>query len=93
MMLTEALIRHLKFHESLESAIEAPRFYMEDNKIYSEIRYSRGIRNELEEMGYDIELKSSPIYYGGIQAIVIDKGKSVIFGSADSRREGTWKVK
>ncbi|MBS4206727.1 gamma-glutamyltransferase [Bacillus sp. FJAT-50079] len=93
MMLTEVLVRHLLFDEPLQEAIDAPRFYVEDNHIQTEIRYPKGVQNELKKMGYKMGMNSYPIYYGGIQALVIDKKENVIYGGTDSRREGTWKVK
>ncbi|MEH7288311.1 gamma-glutamyltransferase [Priestia megaterium] len=93
MMLTEVLVRHLLFKESLQDAIDAPRFSIENNHLYTEFQYPTSIREELEGMGYDVEEKSSSIYYGGVQAIVIDQKDNVIYGGADPRRQGTWKVK
>lgn len=93
MMLTEVLVRHLLFKESLQDAIDAPRFSIENNHLYTEFQYPTSVREELEGMGYDVEEKSSSIYYGGVQAIVIDQKDSVIYGGADPRRQGTWKVK
>lgn len=93
MMLTEVLVRHLLFKESLQDAIDAPRFSIENNHLYTEFQYPTSVREELEGMGYDVEEKSSSIYYGGVQAIVIDQKDNVIYGGADPRRQGTWKVK
>ena len=93
MMLTEVLVRHLKFNEPLQDAIETPRFSVENDHIYTEIQYPVGVQNELNDMGYDVEMNSSPLYYGGIQALVIDKSENKIFGGADPRRKGTWMVK
>ena len=93
MMLTEVLVRHLLFKDSLQDAIDAPRFSIENNHLYTEFQYPTSVREELEGMGYDVEEKSSSIYYGGVQAIVIDQKDNVIYGGADPRRQGTWKVK
>ncbi|HWL24641.1 MAG TPA: gamma-glutamyltransferase [Ureibacillus sp.] len=93
MMLTEVLVRHLKFNEPLQDAIETPRFSVENDHIYTEIQYPVSVQNELNDIGYDVEMNSSPLYYGGIQAIVIDKSENIISGGADPRREGTWMVK
>lgn len=93
MMLTEVLVRHLKFNEPLKDAIETPRFSVENDRIYTEIQYPVGVQNELNDMGYDVERNSSPFYYGGIQALVIDKSKNKIFGVADLRRKGKSMVK
>ncbi|MED5243381.1 gamma-glutamyltransferase [Priestia sp. LL-8] len=93
MMLTEVLVRHLLFKDSLQDAIDAPRFSIENNHLYTEFQYPTSVREELEGMGYDVKEKSSAIYYGGIQAIVIDQKNNRIYGAADPRRQGTWKVK
>lgn len=93
MMLTEVLVRHLLFKDSLQDAIDAPRFSIENNHLYTEFQYPTSVREELKGMGYDVEEKSSSIYYGGVQAIVIDQKDNVIYGGADPRRQGTWKVK
>jgi gamma-glutamyltranspeptidase/glutathione hydrolase len=93
MMLTEVLVRHLKFNEPLQDAIETPRFSVDNDHIYTEIQYPVGVQKELKGMGYDVEMNSSPLHYGGIQALVIDKSENIIFGGADPRREGTWMVK
>ena len=93
MMLTEVLVRHLKFNEPLQEAIETPRFSVENENIYTEIQYPVGVQNELNDMGYNVEMNSSKLYYGGIQALVIDKKENIIFGGADRRRDGTWDAK
>ena len=93
MMLTEVLVRHLKFNEPLQEAIETPRFSVENENIYTEIQYPVGVQNELNDMGYNVEMNSSKLYYGGIQALVIDKKENIIFGGADKRRAGTWDAK
>ena len=81
MMLTEVLVRHLLFKDSLQDAIDAPRFSIENNHLYTEFQYPTSVREELEGMGYDVKEKSSAIYYGGIQAIVIDQKQSYLRSS------------
>ena len=93
MMLTEVLVRHLKFNEPLQDAIDKPRFSVENENIYTESQYPADVQNELNDMGYNVEMNSSKLYYGGIQALVIDKKENIIFGGADKRREGTWDAK
>ncbi len=93
MMLTEVLARYIGFEESLDIAIEAPRFYSENNNILTEYRYPKNVTDALELKGYRVEVKTSPLFYGGIQSIVIDKKDEQIFGGADSRRNGIWEVK
>ena len=92
-MLTEVLIRYLGFDESLETAIEAPRFSFENNKITTETRYPAEVTDELNAKGYHVEMNNSTLYFGGIQTLVIDENEENIYGGADSRRGGTWQVK
>ncbi len=93
MMLTEVLVRYLTFDQSLQESIEAPRFFIEDNKVYTEVKYLPKIQNDLKDIGYLVEYKNSPIYYGGVQVLVRDGEENVMFGAGDPRRNGTWKVK
>src|SRR5690625_1691768 len=88
MVMTEVLVRHLLFDESLEDAIEAKRFYIEDNDIFTETELDTDVQSGLRARGYEIYRKNDIDFYGGIQALVIDKKENVIYGGADSRRSG-----
>jgi len=88
MVMTEVLVRHLLFDESLEDAIEAKRFYIEDNDIFTETELDTDVQSGLRARGYEIRELDDIDFYGGIQALVIDKKENVIYGGADSRRSG-----
>ncbi|WP_146817370.1 gamma-glutamyltransferase [Halobacillus faecis] len=92
MVLTQVLTQNLLFNEPIEEAIQAPRFYIEDNNIFVEKEFDKGVRRELEARGYNVYLKDSPFYYGGVQALVVDRANTTMYGGADSRRDGTWQV-
>src|SRR5690625_3811689 len=92
MVMTEVLVRHLLFDESLEDAIEAKRFYIEDNDIFTETELDTDVQSGLRARGYEIYRENDIDFYGGIQALVIDKKEDVIYGGADSRRSGIWQV-
>ncbi|WP_054948671.1 gamma-glutamyltransferase [Numidum massiliense] len=92
MMMAEVLIRHLTFGESIDEAIHQPRFYAEGETLYVESGFSEETVAELGERGYTVILKDSPHYYGGMQALVVDKKKDKLYGGADTRRGGSWDV-
>jgi len=88
MVMTEVLVRHLLFDESLEDAIEAKRFYIEGDDIFTETELDTDVQSGLRARGYEIRELDDIDFYGGIQALVIDKKEDVIYGGADSRRSG-----
>nr|WP_249306070.1 gamma-glutamyltransferase [Lederbergia citrea] len=92
MVLTQVIIRHLLLGEPIQEAIDAPRFYVEDNVIYTEEPLSEDISKELRSRGYKVRIKNSPSFYGGVQALIIDLKNEEIYGGADLRRSGYWKV-
>ncbi len=92
--LAQIIINIIEFGMSLDEAIEAPRFfsYSSEGKarnISLEPRISESTIKALEEMGHKITIKEAyDKYFGGAQGILIPKGKKMIFGGADSRRDG-----
>ncbi|MBM7599977.1 gamma-glutamyltranspeptidase/glutathione hydrolase [Virgibacillus halotolerans] len=93
MVMTEVLIRHLLFDEPLEDAIAAKRFYIEGNDITTETELDKDVQSGLRARGYEIFPKRDPEFYGGIQALVIDRKADAIYGAADERRSGISQVK
>src|SRR5699024_11582740 len=87
MVMTEVLVRHLLFDESLEDAIAAKRFYIEDNDIFTETELDTDVQSGLRARGYEIYRENDIDFYGGIQALVIDKEANEIYGGADTRSE------
>src|SRR5699024_6291812 len=51
MVMTEVLVRHLLFDESLEDAIAANRFYIEDNAIFTETELDTDVQSGLRARG------------------------------------------
>lgn len=92
MVMTEVLVRHLLFDESLEDAIRARRFYIEDNDIFTENELDSDVQSELRSRGYEIYQMNDVDFYGGIQALVLDGEADQIYGGADDRRSGFWQV-
>ncbi|MGD6817247.1 gamma-glutamyltransferase family protein [Metabacillus sp. 113a] len=89
-VLAQVLIQREYFDSSWQAAINERRFYIEDNEITMEPGYPENVRDKLEDRGYDVRVKKSPFYYGGVMALTIDKKSQKVSGAADPRRTGTW---
>jgi gamma-glutamyltranspeptidase/glutathione hydrolase len=90
MMIAEVLIQSEYFTETMQEAIDLPRFFVEDNKIYLESDISESIKVKLRERGYSIVLHESGTFYGNIQSLTKNYKKNRIYGGADQRRNGNW---
>ncbi|PYZ96020.1 hypothetical protein CR205_16750 [Alteribacter lacisalsi] len=81
---------------TLQEAISRGRFYTEGNLIYNETGISDDIQNIfLEDMGYDLQIRNSPLFYGGIQGLGVEYENGAvqrIFGGGDPRRGGAWQL-
>lgn len=92
--LTEIILNIVEFGMSLDEAIEAPRFFTYSSQgkagnLYVESRLSSSVIKALEKVGHKIIIrKAYDKYFGGAQGIMIPPGKKVIYGGADSRRDG-----
>ncbi|UCE41755.1 MAG: gamma-glutamyltransferase [Candidatus Aminicenantes bacterium] len=93
--LTQIIINVIEFGMSLDEAIEAPRFFTYSSegvakRLFVESRIPQHILQSLEEIGHMIEVREAyDKYFGGAQGILIDRNKNVLYGGADSRRDGS----
>lgn len=92
-IMTQVLIRQLMYEDTLEEALEAPRFYAEGETIYVEEGFDSEALDELRDMGYEVAFRESSFFFGGVQALVIDYEDNQLYGGADPRRGGIWQVK
>ncbi len=92
-VMAQVLARHFYLDESLEDAVKAKRFYGKDGYLYVEDGFSEEVKEDMEDRGYKIQAKHLPIYFGGIQALEVNKEEGTINGIADGRRGGTWDAK
>jgi gamma-glutamyltranspeptidase/glutathione hydrolase len=92
--LGQIILNIVDFGMSLDEAIEAPRFftYSADGKprpISIEPRIPDPTLKALEKLGHALTLREPyDKYFGGAQGILILRGKKIIYGGADSRRDG-----
>jgi gamma-glutamyltranspeptidase/glutathione hydrolase len=93
--LTQILINIIEFGMSLDEAIEAPRFFTYSSNgiaknLSVESRIPLHIIRALEEIGHVIDRREAyDKYFGGAQGILIDQTTHVLYGGADSRRDGS----
>lgn len=91
-IVTQVIFRHFYFGEDLQTAINQPRYYAENNEIYVEDGFSKQTLDELRQRGYTIIHRTDPSFYGSVQTIALDKKQNKIYGGSDPRRNGTWQT-
>ncbi len=86
----QMLMHVLDFGMTIQEALELPRFrYFEDRRVEMEDRFPAAVRQELSELGHEIDSIGdwSPSVGGG-QGIFHVPGSGVYQGGADPRRDG-----
>lgn len=92
--LAQIVLNVVEFGMSLDEAIEAPRFFTDaaDGKarpVAVEPRIPAAVLAALETLGNRIAIKEPyDKYFGGAQGIMVLRGRGIIHGGADSRRDG-----
>jgi gamma-glutamyltranspeptidase/glutathione hydrolase len=93
--LTQIILNIIEFGMSLDEAIEAPRFFTysaqgKPKNLHLESRIPSSAIQALEKMGYPIIVRQDyDKYFGGAQGILISPEEKILFGGADSRRDGS----
>ncbi|WP_179134533.1 gamma-glutamyltransferase family protein [Oceanobacillus timonensis] len=92
-MLTQVIADWVQEDSDLEAVVEADRFHLTDDALVMESAPETNVREALLDIGYrEIREAPTPLYFGSIQALMIDRDKDDISGAADSRREADWRV-
>jgi len=92
--LAQIVLNVTEFGLALDEAIEAPRFFSysvggEGRPIAAESRLPEATVKKLEELGHEVRVREAyDKYFGGAQGIMCLRGKGIILGGADSRRDG-----
>jgi gamma-glutamyltranspeptidase / glutathione hydrolase len=90
-ILANVLTRWVLHDESLEQAVEAPRFHLEGDLLELETLRSEDVVDDLLARGYSGAEVPDPVYYfGSVQALEIDHDTGEVTGATDPRRQGTW---
>lgn len=92
-MLTQVIADWVQEEADLETIVEANRFHLTDNALVMEATPEADVREELLSFGYnEIREAPTPLYFGSMQALMIDRGNDEISGATDPRREADWRV-
>jgi gamma-glutamyltranspeptidase/glutathione hydrolase len=71
----------------LQESISAPRIHCEQNDLWMESRISKETRDTLRSMGHKvIDMAEVTMFFGGLNAVMIDPETGRIHGGADIRR-------
>lgn len=87
-ILTQVLSKNFEGNESLQKAVNEPRFIFDDSTIYVE----PDLNTKNIPSAFRIETKESDVFYGGIQALTINFQDKQMEGAGDPRRNGVWKT-
>lgn len=81
----------IDYKMGVQEAIEAARFYARDTEkaVSIESRVPQATQDALKAMGYELTvLGDYDLFFGGAQAIVVDRENQMLRGGADPRRDG-----
>lgn len=92
-VMAQVLARHFYLDESFEEAVRAKRFYGKGKYLYVEDGFPEEVKVDMRNRGYNVQPMHISVYFGGIQALEVNKKEGTIDGIADSRRGGTWDAK
>lgn len=91
--LTQVIAHWATGETDLQEIVDAPRFHLTDNVLTIEGPIDAAQQNELFSIGYsEISEPFSPVYFGSIQVLTIDRETGELSGAADQRREGAWRI-
>ncbi|OGD18520.1 MAG: gamma-glutamyltransferase [Candidatus Aminicenantes bacterium RBG_16_63_16] len=92
--LAQIILNLTEFGMSLDAAIEAPRFFSYSTggaprPVEVESRVPEATLDELRKWRQEVRVREPyDKYFGGAQGIMILRDRSVLYGGADSRRDG-----
>jgi gamma-glutamyltranspeptidase/glutathione hydrolase len=91
MMTAQVLVRWAAQGEDLEAATAAARFHLEGQRLELEQDVDAGVRDDLVGRGYEVTTDvPTTEYFGGMQALLVDRDEGRVTGVADDRRIGVW---
>ncbi|EZH65313.1 hypothetical protein DH09_16900 [Bacillaceae bacterium JMAK1] len=91
-MLTQVIADWVGGEADLEQAVETERFHLTEDELVIEGEVDSSQREALLQKGYqDVREPPTPLYFGSIQAIAIDRETGELEGATDHRREGAWR--
>jgi gamma-glutamyltranspeptidase/glutathione hydrolase len=87
--LAQIIINIIDFNMGIDAAIEAARIHTYGGTLHAEGRITAETVSQLEKLGHIVKVRSDfDNYFGGAQGIMIDSETRMLYGGADSRRDG-----
>ncbi len=87
--LAQIIVNIVDFEMPVDAAIETPRIHCFKKMLKLEGRIPKSVASQLEQMGHKVEFHEDyDNYFGGAQGIMIDYSTGIMYGGADSRRDG-----
>ncbi|PYZ96050.1 hypothetical protein CR205_16900 [Alteribacter lacisalsi] len=106
-MIAQTLVHKDIFEYGLKSAIEQPRFHFDDRiartgeigvfvdgKFPAEWQadFEAELNDREDVDGWVVMTDDSDMFFGGIQAMFIDRANGLVYGGSDPRRGGSWEA-
>ena len=74
---------------NVQDAIEAPRIHCMTGDIFMESRIPKATQDALAAKGHKLNVRGEvDLYFGGAQAVMIDRTSGMLKGAGDPRRDG-----
>ena len=87
--LTQIIVNVVDFRMNVQDAIEAPRIHCMTGDIFMESRIPKATQDALTAMGHKLNVRGAmDLYFGGAQAVMIDRASGMLKGAGDPRRDG-----
>ncbi|TVP88025.1 MAG: hypothetical protein EA344_01050 [Alkalicoccus sp.] len=92
-MLTQVLTDWAAGDAEMGEAVEAPRFHIDGSDLVMEEMPDEEQQEAILSIGYgEIREQPTPLYFGSIQMLGIDREEETVTGAVDTRRESTWRT-
>jgi gamma-glutamyltranspeptidase/glutathione hydrolase len=87
--LTQIIVNVVDFRMNIQDAIDAPRIHCMTGDIFMESRIPKATQDSLAAMGHKLNVRGAvDLYFGGAQAVMIDRSSGKLYGAGDPRRDG-----
>ncbi|MBM7703087.1 gamma-glutamyltransferase family protein [Metabacillus iocasae] len=89
-ILSQVMNHHFQGDVSLKDAVEQSRFIFDKGDMVIEPELEGSIQDVISNGDYNISIRRSDVFYGGVQALTKDLRTNQISGVGDPRRGGVW---
>ncbi|EWG09936.1 gamma-glutamyltransferase family protein [Cytobacillus firmus] len=91
-ILMQVIYSYTKGEGDLQEIVNRDRFTFENSTIHTESPFRKDVLTELEARDYQVIHKVSPMFYGGVQGLIMSQKEKSMFGAGDPRRNGIWRA-